>query len=96
MKRGTIGFIEPVPRVERQKLDLCAFGQFSRLIDDKTTRLDSSLQCHATTVASARGEDKPRGTLNVSQCEPVEFGAACYAHPPHEAATSVDTSWWLL
>jgi len=47
MKRGAIGCIEPVLRVERQELDLCAFGQFSGLIDDKTTRLDSSLQCHA-------------------------------------------------
>ena len=50
MERGTVGFIEPVSRVERYQLDFSAFGQFSGLINDKTTGLDSSLQCHVTTV----------------------------------------------
>jgi len=57
---GTVGFIEPVSRIERQQLDFSAFGQFSGLIDDKTTRFDSSLQCHVTTVASVKAEDNPR------------------------------------
>ena len=58
MECGTVGFIEPVSRIERQQLDFSAFGQFSGLIDDKTTRFDSSLQCHVTTVASPETEDK--------------------------------------
>ena len=60
MECGTVGFVAPVSRIERQ-LDFSAFGQFSGLINDKTTRFDSSLQCHVTTVASAETEDK-RGT----------------------------------
>jgi hypothetical protein len=46
-------------RVGEARLPVAA--QFSGLIDDKTTRFDSSLQCHVTTGASAETEDK-RGT----------------------------------
>ena len=68
MERGSVFLIEPVSGIERQELDLGSFGQFGRLVDDKSPGLHSSLQCHAITVAPAETEDK-RGTLM-----PVVFG----------------------
>ena len=52
MERGPILLIEPVPGVERQEFDFGSFGQIGWLVDDESSSLHSSLQRHATTVAS--------------------------------------------
>lgn len=43
MKRGSIGFIEPVPEIERQEFDFGSFGQIGWLVDDESSGLHSSL-----------------------------------------------------
>jgi hypothetical protein len=45
---GAIFLIEPVSRIERQKLDFGPFRQIGRLIDNQPAGFDSSLECHTS------------------------------------------------
>ncbi len=65
MKRGSVFFIEPVPRIEGQELDLGSFREIGRLVDDKSPGLDSSLQRHAITVAPRPLVHKPLSIITV-------------------------------
>ena len=67
MEGGSIFLVEPVSGIERQELDLGSFGQIGWLIDDEAASLDPSLQCHVTTVASPKTEDK-RSAVDCRLC----------------------------
>ena len=51
MQRRSIFIVEPVPRIERQELDVGSFREIGGLIDHQPAGFDSGFQCHVLTVA---------------------------------------------
>lgn len=46
VKGGTIGFIEPIARVQWQQLEFRAFGQVRWFVDDQTPGTNACLDAH--------------------------------------------------
>jgi hypothetical protein len=55
MQGGAIGVVEPVARVQREKLQLGAFGQIGRLINDESTCSNARLERHEPLVYPGTG-----------------------------------------
>jgi len=47
VERRTVGFIEPIARIKRQKFQFRTLGQIRRLVDDQSPGVDTCLDGHA-------------------------------------------------
>ncbi len=52
MQRGTVGIVQPISRIEREQLDLSAFGEGGRLIEHQASTVNPCFDRHQGRLAS--------------------------------------------
>ncbi len=58
VQRRTLGFIEPVARIQRQQLDFGALWEVGRFVDHQASRTHVSLDRHGVSVTLDRPPNK--------------------------------------